>query len=136
MIGIVIVTHAGLAGELLQAAELILGPQIAVYSISIGRDVAVDVAQKKVEAAVTQAGADGDGTLILTDLFGGTPTNISAEFLQDGVVEILTGVNLPMLIKSLSTRSAYDLDGLAGLLKDYAKNAIMRPAELLRPSQG
>ena len=136
MIGIVIVTHAGLAGELLQAAELILGPQTAVYSISIGRDVSVDIAQEKVKTAVTQAGADGNGTLILTDLFGGTPTNISAEFLQEGVVEILTGVNLPMLIKGLSARSTHDLDGLAVLLKDYAKNAIMRPAELLRSPQG
>ena len=136
MIGIVVVTHAQLAGELLQAAELILGPQTAVNSVSIGRDVSVDVARERVETAVAQAGADGHGTLILTDLFGGTPTNISAEFLQEGVVEILTGVNLPMLIKGLSVRSTLDLDGLAALLKDYAKNAIMRPAELLRSSQG
>jgi len=136
MIGIVVVTHARLAGELLQAAELILGPQTVLDSVSIGRDVSVDIAREKVENAVARVGSDGDGTLILTDLFGGTPTNISAEFLQEGVVEILTGVNLPMLIKGLSARSTLDLDGLAVLLKDYAKNAIMRPAELMRSSQG
>lgn len=136
MVGIVIVTHAQLADELLQAAELILGPQVAVEAVSIGRDLAVDVATERVQSAVFQTGADGDGTLILTDLFGGTPTNISAEFLQEDVVEILTGVNLPMLIKGISARNTLNLVELTTLLHDYAKNAIMRPAELLRPSQG
>ena len=136
MVGIVIVTHAQLADELVQAAELILGPQTVVESVSIGRGLAVDVAKGKVESAVLRTGVDGDGTLILTDLFGGTPTNISVEFLQDGVVEILTGVNLPMLIKAISARTTLNLDELTTLLQDYAKNAIMRPAELLRPPQG
>ncbi len=132
MIGIVIVSHIGLANELLSAMELILGPQQAVAAVTIDRDMAVEVARDEVESAVNRVGADGDGTLILTDLFGGTPTNISAEFLQEGVVEILTGVNLPMVIKGVGTRSKHDLGGLATLLKDYAKSAIMRPAELLR----
>ena len=136
MVGIVIVTHAQLADELLQAAELILGPQVAVEAVSIGRDLAVDIATERVQKAVSQTGADGDGTLILTDLFGGTPTNISAEFLQENVVEILTGVNLPMLIKGISARNTLSLVELTTLLHDYAKNAIMRPAELLRPPQG
>lgn len=135
MVGIVIVTHAQLADELLQAAELILGPQVAVEAVSIGRDLAVDIATERVQSAVSQTGSDGDGTLILTDLFGGTPTNISAEFLQEGVVEILTGVNLPMLIKGISARNTLNLVELTTLLHDYAKNAIMRPAELLRPPQ-
>jgi len=108
---------------------------IAVKAVSINREISVDVAKKALYQAVAQVGKDGDGTLILTDLFGGTPTNISAEFLQDGVVEILTGVNLPMLIKGVGARMNKNLDGLTALLKDYAKNAIMRPSELLRSAR-
>ena len=80
-------------------------------------------------------GKDDDGTIILTDLFGGTPTNISAEFLCEGSVEILTGVNLPMLIKGVSARVNQNLDELTKLLKAYAQKAIMRPSELLRSAR-
>ena len=132
MIGIVIVSHAGLADELLHAAELILGPLQKVVAVSIGRDMAIEVAEENLRQAVSLVGKDGDGILILTDLFGGTPTNISAEFLREGAVEILTGVNLPMLMKGVSARTHQNLDELAALLKDYAQSAIMRPSELLR----
>ena len=135
MIGIVVVTHAGLADELLQAAELILGPLKGVEAVSIDREMSLEVAKKRLHQAVVLAGRDGDGTIILTDLFGGTPTNISAEFLQEGVVEILTGVNLPMLIKGVGARVNQNLDGLTTLLKDYAKNAIIRPSDLLRSAR-
>ncbi len=131
MIGIVVVTHAGLARELLQAAELILGPLEKVDAVSIDRDMSVDIAKDQLQQAIINVGGTGAGVLILTDLFGGTPTNISAEFLAPGKVEILAGVNLPMVIKSASARLSYDLDGLTGLLKEYGKNAIMRPAEIL-----
>ncbi len=132
MIGIVVVTHAGLADEIRYAAELILGPQQGVEAVSIDRDMSVEVAKEKLHQAVALVGKDGDGTMILTDLFGGTPTNISVELLQEGVVEIVTGVNLPMLIKGISARVNQNLDELAALLKDYGKEAIIRPVELLR----
>ena len=132
MIGIVVVTHAGLADEIRYAAELILGPQQGVEAVSIDRDMSVEVAKEKLHQAVALVGKDGDGTMILTDLFGGTPTNISVELLQEGVVEIVTGVNLPMLIKGISARANQNLDELAALLKDYGKEAIIRPVELLR----
>ncbi len=132
MIGVVVVSHVGLANELLHATELILGPLKAVAAVSIDRDMPVDVAKEELEKAVSLVGKDGDGTIILTDLFGGTPTNISAEFLHEGVVEVLTGVNLPMLIKAVGARVNQDLDGLTALLEDYGQNAIMRPSELLR----
>ena len=135
MIGIVVVTHAGLADEIRYAAELILGPQQGVEAVSIDRDMSVEVAKEKLHQAVALVGKDGDGTIILTDLFGGTPTNISVELLQDGVVEILTGVNLPMLIKGIGSRLNHNLDELAALLKDYGKEAIIRPVELLRSAQ-
>ncbi len=132
MIGIVVVTHAALADEILHAAELILGPLPGVEAVSVGREMSVDVAKKQLQQAVTSVGKEGDGVIILTDLFGGTPTNISVELLQGGEVEILTGVNLPMLIKGVGSRTNQNLDGLAALLKDYGKNAIIRPSELLQ----
>jgi mannose PTS system EIIA component len=132
MIGIVVVTHAGLAAELRNAAELILGPLAAVETITIARDMAVERAKEQLVHAIRLMGSDGDGVMILTDLFGGTPTNISVEFLESDHVEILTGVNLPMLIKCISARSSYNLDSLAEMLRDYARTAIMRPADLLK----
>ncbi|WP_321369932.1 PTS system fructose subfamily IIA component [uncultured Desulfuromusa sp.] len=132
MIGIVLVTHAGLADELLHAAEMILGPIKDIAAVSISRDMGIETAKEKLEDALTLVSQNNTGVIILTDLFGGTPTNISAEFLQQGEVEILTGVNLPMLLKGVSSRHNQDLDGLTVLLKDYSQNAIMRPAELLR----
>ena len=135
MIGIVVVSHAGLADELLHAAELILGPLQAVAAVSISREMSVEVAKEELQHAVSLVGKDDDGTIILTDLFGGTPTNISAEFLREGSVEILTGVNLPMLIKGVGARANQNPDELTALLKDYAQNAIMRPSELLRSAR-
>ena len=135
MIGIVVVTHAGLADELIQATQLILGPLKRVESLSIGREMSLDTAKEKLHQVIAQVGKDGDGIIILTDLFGGTPTNISAELLQEGVVEILTGVNLPMLIKGVGSRMNQNLDGLVTLLKEHGKNAIIRPSELLRSTR-
>jgi PTS system mannose-specific IIA component len=132
MIGIVIVTHSALAAELRDAAELILGRLSAVETVSIDREMSVDIAKEQLKKAIAQVGEDGDGVIVLTDLFGGTPTNISAEFLEKDRVEILTGVNLPMLIKCVGARSGNGLEDLATLLKDYARDAIIRPAELLQ----
>ncbi len=131
MIGIVIVTHAGLARELRHAAELILGPLPALDTVTIDRDMPVNIAREHLAAAIHQVGEKGAGVIILTDLFGGTPTNISVDFLKPGQVEILTGVNLPMLIKCATARFDLELSGLAGMLKDYARDSIMLPAELL-----
>ncbi len=131
MIGIVIVTHARLSSELLHATEMILGSLPLIEAVSIDRDMSVELVRNHLEQLIDRVGADGDGVLILTDLFGGTPTNISAEFLRPGKVEIITGVNLPMLIKASSARTSTGLDGLVKLLLEYGKKAIMRPSELL-----
>ncbi len=132
MIGIVVVTHARMAAELCRAAEMILGPQGALEAVNIEPETAVDDARHQVFEAFRQVGADGDGVLILTDLFGGTPTNISIELLEKNQVEILTGVNLPMLIKGASLRLTCSFDDLAVQLAEYARTAIIRPVELLR----
>lgn len=131
MIGVVIVTHAHVAEELRRAAELILGPLPALQTVNIERETSVDEAKQKITTAVEAVGTDGDGVLILTDLFGGTPTNISAELLQKNRVEILTGVNLPMLLKCSGARATHDLESLSLMLKEYTRTAIVRPLDLL-----
>lgn len=135
MIGIVVVTHSRLAHEFLAAAEMIIGPFPAARAISVDRGVCIDAAKTELQQTLDDVGRDGQGVMILTDMFGGTPTNISADFLSDQV-EILTGVSLPMLIKCVNAREGFELAALAGMLKDYARNAVIRPAELLAARNG
>src|SRR6187549_965542 len=94
----VIVTHGHLAGVLLAAAEMIIGPISHIAAVSIGWHDDVDAARDEVQRAITRVG-QGGGVLLLTDMFGGTPTNIASMFLDEGAVEVVTGVNLPMVIK-------------------------------------
>ena len=101
MIGIVVVTHGRVAEELVNAARTIVGDIPAIVAVSIGWEDDVSAARAAIEAAIAQVG--GGDVLILTDMFGGTPTNVSLPFLSDHV-EIVTGVNLPMLIKLSSLR--------------------------------
>lgn len=131
MIGIVVVTHSSLGYEFIKAAEMIIGPADQLQAVSIDRSIAIETVQHHLQEVLEEVGRAGDGVLILTDMFGGTPTNISAEFLQDRKVEIITGVNLPMLLKGISARDNRSVDELAGLLKDYGRNAVLRPSEML-----
>src|SRR6187397_252767 len=97
----VIVTHGHLAGELLAAAEMIIGPVSHIAAVSIGWHDDVDAARDEVQRAMTRV-SQGRGVLLMTDMFGGTPTNIASMFLEEGKVEVVTGVNLPMVIKLAS----------------------------------
>jgi PTS system mannose-specific IIA component len=101
----VIVTHGQLATELLAAAEMIIGPIAHIAAISIGWHDDVDVARDEIDGAITRV-SEGGGVLILTDMFGGTPTNIASMFFVEGEVEVVTGVNLPMVIKLASQTRA------------------------------
>lgn len=132
MIGLVVVTHSNLAAELLRAAEMIIGPFPAATAVSIDRGLSVDAARSQLAEAISRVDSNGDGVLILTDMFGGTPTNISAEFLANPAVEILTGVNLPMLIKAVNARGEQRIAALAAMLQDYARKAVVRPSDLLK----
>src|SRR6185503_18915951 len=98
MIGGLIVTHGRLAIELLNAAEMIVGEIHHIAAVSLGWHDDVDMARNMIEKALERVSGP-DGVLILTDMFGGTPTNIASTFLETGRVEVITGVNLPMLIK-------------------------------------
>ncbi len=133
MIGLVIFTHGQLAAECLHAAEMIIGPVSVCRALSMDRTHSVEDTTEVLAGALRDVGADGDGVLVLTDMFGGTPTNIAAGFLAEDQIDILTGVNLPMLIKAVSARSQMDLTALAEFLCDYGQQAIRRPAQLLKP---
>src|SRR6476620_5753708 len=98
----VIVTHGHLAGELLAAAEMIVGPISFITAVSIGWHDDVDAARDEVQRAVTRV-SQGAGVLLLTDMFGGTPANIASMFLDDGAIEVVTGVNLPIVFNDAAS---------------------------------
>jgi len=129
--GVVVVTHGELATELLNAAEMIVGDQPRFQAVSIGWHDDVTVAHAAIAAAVAKV--DGDaGVLILTDMFGGTPSNLGLAFLEAGKVEVVTGVNLPMLIKLAKGAAEPDLLACARSLCDHGRTAIRVASELLR----
>jgi PTS system mannose-specific IIA component len=127
MIGIVVVTHGQLAAELVNAARTIVGDIPRIASVSIGWSDDMLSAREAIEKALAEVG--GEDALILTDMFGGTPTNISLPFLSPRV-EIVTGVNLPMLIKLSSLREG-DLLEIARVVRDQGKGAIYVASEVL-----
>jgi mannose PTS system EIIA component len=128
----VIVTHGQLAGELLAAAEMIVDPISHIAAVSIGWHDDVDNARAEVERAI-KAVAQGAGTLLMTDMFGGTPTNIASMFLEEGAVEVLTGVNLPMVIRLASQHEQESLAELAHQLCDVGRQGIYVASDLLAP---
>src|SRR5918911_545134 len=128
----VIVTHGQLATELLAAAEMIVGPVSHIAAVSIGWHDDVDAAREEIERAIARVSA-GAGVLIMTDMFGGTPTNIAAMFLKEGEVEVVTGVNLPMLVKLASEAGADTLAEVARRVREQGREAIYLAGELLAP---
>ena len=103
MIGLVLVTHGGLATEFVTAMEHVVGPQRAVAAIAIGPDDDMEMRRNDIAAAIAEVDA-GRGVVVLTDLFGGTPSNMAISLMQPGKVEVIAGINLPMLIRLASVR--------------------------------
>lgn len=134
MIGGLIVTHGRLAIELLNAAEAIVGDVENVAAVSIGWHDDVDMASSMIEKAIARVNS-GSGVLVLTDMFGGTPTNIASTFLEDDTVEVVTGVNLPMLIKLIQLETDADLAKAARLVRETGQNNIYIASELLSPKK-
>ena len=128
----VVVTHGHLAVELLAAAEMIIGPISHIAAVSIGWHDDVDVAREEVQRAITRV-SQNRGVLLLTDMFGGTPTNIASMFLDEGVVEVLTGVNLPMVIKLATHAGEESLTELARRICDQGRQGIYLAGALLAP---
>ena len=126
----VLVTHGRLGSELLTAAETIIGTISHVAAVSIGWHDDVDAASDEIERAVTRV-SEGRGVLLLTDLFGGTPTNIASMFLKEGEAEVVTGVNLPMVIKLASQSGEESLAEVARRVRDQGREGIYLAGELL-----
>jgi PTS system mannose-specific IIA component len=129
-VGVVIVTHYGLGQEFLQALRLIVPEAPEFHAVAIEPKQTVDAMRRAIDAAL-RAADQGQGVLVLTDMFGGTPSNISLSFLEDRRVEVVTGVNLPMLIKLATLRSDRPLEELARFIKDYGQRNISVAREIL-----
>lgn len=130
MVGIVIVTHGNLAGELIKAASLILGDIKAIAGVSIPPYEDMSVAEKRIEEAINKV-ESGAGVLVLTDLFGGTPSNLSLTFLADKKIEVLSGVNLPMLLSLATIRGEKTLDDVAQTAMNAGKKNITLASRIL-----
>jgi mannose PTS system EIIA component len=131
MIGVVVVTHGQLATELVNAAEAIVGDQPRFAAVSIGWHDAVELARDEIEQAIGRVDG-GSGVIVLTDMFGGTPSNLAITFLAEGRVEVITGVNLPMLLKLAGRREVADLRELARRIREDGRTGIWVASDLLR----
>jgi PTS system mannose-specific IIA component len=130
MVGVLVITHGNLGNELIKAAELIRGELKSVQAISVNSSTGVQNLKKEITAAIKKVEA-GEGVLILTDLFGGTPSNISLSFLKEQKVEVVTGVNLPMMLKIPDEQNKRDLHGFADFIRTYGKKNIYLASEIL-----
>jgi PTS system mannose-specific IIA component len=131
MIGGIIVSHGKLAEELLNALTIILGETVNIEAISIGWYDDVEASKKKINESLKKVDQK-NGVLIFTDMFGGTPSNLSFSFLKDNQVEIITGVNLPMLIKFVSLQRSNSLQEVAKKVVEQGQKNIHLASALLR----
>jgi len=130
MTGLVLVTHAGLAEALKSAAEMIVGSIDTCASVEVAPGEHADQIMARVVSAVEKVSVDG--AIIMTDLFGGTPSNMAMSFLKEGRIEVLTGVNLPMLIEFCSKRGRMSVSELAGELQRSGREGIIVAGEFLK----
>ena len=130
MTGLVLVTHAGLAGALITSAEMIVGSIEACASVEVTPGEQADGIMARVVSAV--AAVSADGAIIMADLFGGTPSNMAMSFLKEGRVEVLTGVNLPMIIEFCSKRGHMSVVELAAVLQRCGREGIIIAGEFLK----
>jgi len=131
MIGGVIVSHGNLAEEILNALTIIIGEAVNIEAISIGWYDDVEESKRKINESIKRVDQKS-GVLIFTDMFGGTPSNLSFSFLKDGQVEIITGVNLPMLIKFVSLQRSCNLKDVAKKVVEQGKKNIHLASALLK----
>ena len=133
-VGGVIVSHGQLAVELLSAAETVIGELNNVAAVSIGWHDDVEAAKAEILRAIKSV-SQGAGVLLMTDMFGGTPTNIAAMFLEEGSVELVTGVNLPMVVKFANHSKEATLSDVAKEVEEQGRQSIYRTASLFEPAK-
>ncbi|AUW58888.1 PTS fructose transporter subunit IIA [Sphingobium sp. SCG-1] len=130
MIGLVLVTHGRLAAEFVVAMEHVVGPQQAIETICIGPEDDMELRRADISAAVERVN-DGSGVILLTDLFGGTPSNLAISLLKAGEIEVIAGINLPMLIRLESARKAMDVRKAVAAAREAGQKYISVASELL-----
>lgn len=134
MIGLILVTHGRLAEEFLVALEHVVGPQKNIATVCIGPRDDMEDRRKEIATAIKQVD-DGKGVIILTDLFGGTPSNLSISLLDAGSVEVIAGVNLPMLIRLDSARKNMDVREAVAAAREAGRKYISVASEVLEASR-
>ena len=130
MIGLVLVTHGRLAAEFVVAMEHVVGPQERIEPICIGADDDMEARREDIAKAIVSVD-DGSGVIILTDLFGGTPSNLAISLMEAGKVEVIAGINLPMLIRLAGARKTMDVGAAAIAARDAGRNYITIASEFL-----
>ena len=130
MIGLVLVTHGRLAAEFVRAMEHVVGPQERIESICIGPDDDMEERRNDIAAAIQQVD-DGSGVIILTDLFGGTPSNLAISLMKSEKVEVIAGVNLPILIRLEGARKLLDVKAAVGAALEAGRKYISVASEIL-----
>ena len=131
MIGLVLVTHGRLAEEFRSAVEHVVGAQQNFETVSIGADDDMEQRRRDIVDAVARTDT-GSGVILLTDMFGGTPSNLAISVMEPGRIEVIAGVNLPMLIKAANLREQQDLTEVARSLREHGRNAIWVASDFLR----
>jgi mannose PTS system EIIA component len=134
MIGLILVTHGTLANEFVVAMEHVVGPQKQIATICIGPRDDMELRRKEIAQAIKTVNS-GDGVIILSDLFGGTPSNLSISLLDAGRVEVIAGVNLPMLIRLESARKNMGVTEAVAAARDAGRKYISVASELLEASR-
>ena len=130
MIGLVLVTHGRLAAEFVTAMEHVVGPQTAIEAICIGPDDDMEGRRADIARAV-KAVDDGSGVILLTDLFGGTPSNLAISLMEPGHVEVIAGINLPMLIRLAGARKMMKIKAAVAAARDAGRKYISVASEVL-----
>jgi PTS system mannose-specific IIA component len=130
MIGLILVTHGRLAEEFVSAMEHVVGPQERIATVCIDANDDMERRRGEISAAITAVDS-GEGTIILTDLFGGTPSNLAISLLDSGRVEVIAGINLPMLIRLAGARKAMAVGDAVRAARDAGKSYITVASEFL-----
>jgi PTS system mannose-specific IIA component len=130
MIGLVLVTHGRLAAEFVRAMEHVVGPQQRIEAICIGPEDDMEMRRDDISAAIAAAD-DGSGVIILTDLFGGTPSNLAISLMKSERIEVIAGVNLPMLIRLEGARKTMDVRAAVAAAKEAGRKYISVASEIL-----
>jgi len=135
MIGMVLVTHGNLAAEFVHAMEHVVGRQEAVATVCIAPNDDMEVRRKEISEAVAKVDS-GEGAVILTDLFGGTPSNLAISLMKAGRIEVIAGINLPMLIRLAGARKAMPIGQAVKAARDAGRNYITIASEFLGTEAG